>query len=72
MELHVNFFREGNNIGLLVKASNAVEAQLRGRRMVNAVGGVIAHYGKIAGREYLRYGIITSRIMKGGSDGRER
>ena len=65
MELHVNFFREGNNIGLLVKASNQVEAHLRCRRMVNAIGGVITHYGKIAGREYLRYGIITSRIMKG-------
>ena len=64
MELHVNFFREGNESGLLVRASNQVEAHLRGRRMVNAIGGVITHYGKIAGREYNRYAAITRRIRK--------
>ena len=64
MELHVNFSREGDDIGLLVRASNAVAAHLRGRRMVNAIGGVISHYGKVAGREYNRYAVITSRIRR--------
>jgi len=53
--LHVNFFKEGSEVGLVVNATNQVEAHLRSRRMVNAMSGVITHYGKIAGREYHSY-----------------
>ena len=65
VNLHVNFFKEGSEVGLVVKATNQVEAHLRSRRMVNAMSGVITHYGKIAGREYKQYSELNKTQKEG-------